>query len=158
VKTKTYSGTSEVSNGADYKIGIGVEPNFDGVIDDFRVYNRSLSQKEVQRLYNYQAQNQPGTEQFSATISSGAFILANTKGGTPSIQSRSEAVRSRAFLGQVDPSFGFPLPQSPPTTNIVYRSPYNLTGDSFSSASSRISISNTAGLGENATVAVKPIG
>jgi hypothetical protein len=130
---------------------------FNGTIDDVRIYNRSLSQREVERLYNY-SRGQPGTEQISATISSGSFLLANTKGGTPSIESRREAVGSRNLLGRIDPSFGFNPSRTSPTTNIVYRSPYNLTGDSFSSASSGISLRNTAGLGDNATVSVTPIG
>ncbi len=127
------------------------------LIDDVRIYNRSLSQQEIERLYNY-SRGQPGTEQISATISSGGFLVASTKGGTPSIESRREAVNSRSLLGRIDPSFGFNPSRTSPTTNIVYRSPYNLTGDSFSSASSGIVLRNTAGLGDNATVSVAPIG
>jgi hypothetical protein len=142
-------------------VSIGAENDgsrsFDGTIDDVRIYNRSLSQQEIERLYNY-SRGQPGTEQISATISSGGFLVASTKGGTPSIESRREAVNSRSLLGRIDPSFGFNPSRTSPTTNIVYRSPYNLTGDSFSSASSGIVLRNTAGLGDNATVSVAPIG
>jgi hypothetical protein len=61
----------------------GGAQNFNGTIDDVRIYNRSLSQTEIERLYNYHRRNQPGTEQISGTVSSGGFLLANTKGAHP---------------------------------------------------------------------------
>lgn len=150
----TDTNQNQVSIGA----GSGGSNSFDGKVDDVRIYNSSLSQKEIERLYNYQKENQPGSELISATVSSGGFVLPNTEGGISSVESQRRSVESRSLLGKINPSFGFARSESSPLTEITYRSPYNLTGNSFSSASSSIVLRNTAGLGEEATISVSSIG
>jgi hypothetical protein len=43
--------TATFSNSGSLQIGDGGDGNFNGVIEDVRIYNRALSTSEVQKLY-----------------------------------------------------------------------------------------------------------
>jgi hypothetical protein len=77
------SSTTNVSSNADFKIGrfdewIGVQSSFYGNIDDIRIYNRALSETEIQQLYQGQGTCSTNVVTFTAgTPAKAADVNAN---------------------------------------------------------------------------------
>ncbi|MFB6215717.1 MAG: LamG domain-containing protein, partial [Candidatus Aenigmatarchaeota archaeon] len=125
------NGSLKASGGPDYAISsssnplqIGHWPDQDGngingTIDDVRIYNRSLSEEEIQAIYRYDGGGTAQGDLIQITQNSGSFLVPFTHEGINTIERRESLVKDRSFLQQSKPSFGFFMPETP-EVNLIY--------------------------------------
>lgn len=118
----TSSGNFQDQN---YVIGGYNGQNFDGKIDELRVYTRELSKKEVMYTMNHRSEEQ-GQTVFSATSNRQGFLLPfNQNIGFENIDGQESAIKNNNFLSRTSPNFERLTRNDPePIIQVAYDFPY----------------------------------